>query len=243
MDSLFTNKVAASVLVTGLLLMGLNEASHSFFHVEEHERPGMFVDVPEVAAAGPAEEEGPVDYLALMTAADPSAGAEVAVKCQQCHTFEQGGEALQGPNLYGVLGRDVASVPGFSYSSGENGLEGVEGVWDYEKLDHFLARPRGFASNTAMNFVGLRRESERADIMAYLRTLTNGTPYPMPEPLPEVEEASETVEGEAAEGEVAEGEAVEGETPAEGEAPAATEGEGETAPAEEAPAEPAPAEH
>ncbi len=237
MDSLFTNKVAASVLVTGLLLMGLNEASHAFFHVEEHEEAGMFVEVPEVVAGGPVEEAGPVDYLALMTAADAAAGEQVAVKCHQCHTFEPGGEALQGPNLYGVLGRDIASVPGFSYSSGENGLEGKEGVWDYEKLDAFLGRPKAFASNTAMNFVGLRRESERADMMAYMRTLTNGAPYPMPEPLPEVEEVAETTDGEAP---------AEDEAPAEGGEPAApTEADASAAPAEEAqtPAEPAPAEH
>lgn len=234
MDSLFTNKVAFSVLATGLVLIGLNEASHAFFHVEEHEQPGMYVEVPEAAAAGPVVEEGPTDYLALMTAADAAAGEQVAVKCQQCHTFNQGGEALQGPNLYGVLGRDVASLAGFSYSSGENGLEGVEGVWDYQKLDEFLARPRGFASNTAMNFVGLRRESERADMIAYLRTLTSGDMYPMPDPLPEVETVAETTDGEG-----------EGEAPANGEEVAApAEGEPAPAPAEEAPAEPAaPAEH
>lgn len=233
MDSLFTNKVAFSLLATGLIVMGLNEVSHSFFHVEEHEQPGMFVAVPDAAeAGGPVEEEGPVDYFALLSAADPAAGEQVAVKCQQCHTFNQGGEALQGPNLYGVMGRDVASLASFSYSSGENGLEGVEGVWDYQKMDEFLARPRGFASNTAMNFVGLRRETERADIMAYLRTLTNGEPLPLPEPLPEVEEVAETVEGETAEG----AEPAEGEAPAEGAA-----AEGETAPAEEGAAE-APAE-
>ncbi len=246
MDSLFTNKVAFSLLATGLIVMGLNEVSHSFFHVEEHEQPGMFVAVPDAAeAGGPIEEAGPVDYFALLTAADAAAGEQVAVKCQQCHTFTPGGEALQGPNLYGVMGRDVASVAGFSYSSGENGLEGVEGVWDYQKMDEFLARPRGFASNTAMNFVGLRRETERADIMAYMRTLTNGAPLPLPEPLPEVEEVAETAEGETAEG-------AEGAEPAEGEAPAdGAAAEGEAAPAEgtaeEAPAEqaedaPAPAE-
>ncbi len=228
MDGLFANKVFFSVLATGLLVMGLNEASHGFFHHEEHEQMGYFVEIPEApAGGGPVEEEGPVDYLALMTAADASAGAQVAVKCQQCHSFEQGGGDIQGPNLFGVLGRDIASEPGYDYSSGENGLADKPGVWDYAQLDTFLERPRAYASNTAMNFVGLRRETERADMIAYLRTLNTGTAYPMPEPLPVVEEVETPEEGAPAE----DGATVE-------------EGAVEPAPAE-APAEetPAPAEH
>lgn len=198
MDGLFTNKVLFSVFATGLLFIGVNEVSHGFFHTEKHEKPGYFIDVPEDqgSAGGADEEEAPVDYLALMTAADPVAGQAVAVKCQQCHTFEQGGEALQGPNLFNIMGRDIASNPSFKYSSGDNGLEGKAGNWDYVQMNAFLERPKGFASATAMNFVGLRKEKDRFDMMAYLRSLNSGTPIAMPEPLPEIEEVVEAaVEG------------------------------------------------
>ncbi len=198
MSDLGFNKIAFCVLGTSLLLIGLNEASHAFFHTEHHEKDAYFVDVPETPAAGAAPaEEGPRDYFALLSAADPAAGAQVAVKCHQCHTFEQGGENLQGPNLFGVLGRDIASLPSFtSYSTGPGSLSDLEGVWDYEKLDHFIERPKKFRPATAMNFLGVSKQTDRANLMAYLRTLTSGEPLPLPPPLPpEATNAAAPAEG------------------------------------------------
>ena len=101
MSDLGFNKIAFCVLGTGLMLIGLNEASHAFFHTEHHEKDAYLIEVPETPAGGggPAVVEGPRDYFALLSAADPVAGKEVSVKCQQCHKFEPGAEALQGPPL------------------------------------------------------------------------------------------------------------------------------------------------
>jgi cytochrome c len=186
MSDLGVNKIAFCVLGTGLLLIGLNEASHAFFHTEHHEKDAYFVEVPETPAGGAAVvEEGPRDLGTLLAAADAAAGKDVAVKCQQCHTFDQGGGALQGPNLYGVVGRDVASVAGFaSYSKGPGSLTDLEGNWDYEKLDHFIERPKKFRPATAMNFLGVTKTTDRMNLIAYLRTLTSGEPLPLPAPLP-----------------------------------------------------------
>jgi cytochrome c len=186
MDLTF-NKIAFCVLGTGLIMIGLNEVSHAFFHTEEHEKPGYFVEVPEAGTtmAAAAEEEGPRDYGVLIAAGDIEAGKQVAVKCLQCHSFDPGGAALQGPPLYGVVGRNIASVAGFKYSEGENGLAAKSAaVWNYEDLDHFLERPKGYAAGTAMNFVGLKKEKDRSDLLAYMRTLTAGEPLPLPAPLP-----------------------------------------------------------
>ena len=214
MSNLFLNKVGASICMTALAMVGLGTAANSFFHKEKHEQMGYAIDIPEAGAEGGAaaeEEKGPTDYLALMTAADPAKGEAVALKCKQCHSEEKDGPVIQGPPLYGVVGREIASYPGFKYSAGDNGLEGRAGQhWDYEHLFHFLERPKGYAPDTAMNFVGIRKETDRADLIAFLRTLTDGEPYPMPDPLPVTEEA-----------------------PAE-DAAAPAEGEGEAAPAEAA---------
>jgi cytochrome c len=185
MSDLGFNKIAFCVLGTGLMLIGLNEASHAFFHTEKHEKDAYFVEVAEAPAGGGAVvEEGPRDLGTLLAAADPIAGKEVAVKCQQCHVFVEGGAPLQGPSLYGIVGRDVASVAGFKYSTGAGSLEDLEGNWDYEKLDHFIERPKKFRPATAMNFLGIAKTTDRMNLIAYLRTLTAGEPLPLPAPLP-----------------------------------------------------------
>ena len=183
MSDLGFNKIAFCVLGTGLALIGLNEASHAFFHEEHHEKPGYFVDVPE-ASTGPAVAviEGPRDYNKLITAASAENGKVVSVKCQQCHKFEAGAEST-GPSLFGILGKDIASEPGFKYSAGPNSMSAQEGAWTYEMFDHYIENPKKKVPGTAMNFIGLKKQTDRADLMAYLRTL--GNPPPLPDPLPD----------------------------------------------------------
>jgi cytochrome c len=185
MSDLGFNKIAFCVLGTGLMLIGLNEASHAFFHVEHHEKDAYFIEVPDAPAGGGGAvvEEGPRDLGALLAAADPAAGKEVAVKCQQCHKFEPGAENLQGPPLYGVVGRDIASLD-FKYSTGGGSLTELDGNWDYEKLDHFIENPKKFRPATGMNFMGVKKTTDRMNLIAYLRTLTSGEPLPLPAPLP-----------------------------------------------------------
>jgi|JI10StandDraft_1071094.scaffolds.fasta_scaffold02473_12 cytochrome c len=249
MSDLGFNKIAFCILGTGLALIGLNEASHSLFHTAHHEKPGYLVDVPEVhAGGGEAVVEGPRDYFTLISTADVAKGEEQHKKCLQCHTFEQGGANLQGPNLFGVLGRDIASHAGFKYSTGKGSLTEHAGNWTYENLDHFIERPKGFASGTAMNFAGINSRltglQDRMNLIAYLRTLGSES-VPLPAPLP----ASATA---PADGAVA---PVDGAVPADGAAPAAVPGATPaapgapapaapgTTPAPTAPAQPAPAPH
>ena len=236
MSDLGFNKIAFCVLGTGLALIGLNEASHALFHTTHHEKPGYFVDVPEAAAGGDAVVEGPRDYGTLLLAADIAKGEEQHKKCLQCHTFEQGGATLQGPNLYGILGRDIASVAGFKYSTGKGSLSEHEGAWTYENLDHFIERPKTFASGTAMNFAGINSRltglQDRMNLIAYLRTLGSES-VPLPAPLPPA--ATAPADGAAAA-------PVDGAAPAapvDGAAPAAVPGATPPAPGAPAPAAPA----
>lgn len=234
MSDLGFNKIAFCVLGTGLALIGINEASHAMFRHSEHEFAGYYIPVEEATTAGPVET-GPVDYGTLLAAADIAKGEEQHKKCVQCHTFEQGGATLQGPPLYGVLGRDIASVPGFSYSTGAGSLSEKEGVWTYDQLDHFIERPKGYAPATAMNFAGINSritgQADRINLIAYLRTLGSES-IPLPAPLPA--SATAPADGAAA--------PADGATPpADGAAPAAPADGAATTPAPGAPAAPAPA--
>jgi cytochrome c len=188
MSDLGFNKIAGSVLATGLALIGLNEASHAFFHEAHYEKDGYHIEVPEVHAGSDANvvEEGPRDYFVLISNASAEAGKEVANKCTQCHKFEPGAEST-GPSLYGIIGKRIAAEPNFKYTTGPGSMTAYaeeHGTWTYEAFDHYIENPKKAAPGTAMNFIGLRRESERANIMAYLRTLTSGEPVPLPDPLP-----------------------------------------------------------
>jgi cytochrome c len=176
MSDLFFNKLAFCALSTGLLLTGLNEASHTMFPAKTF--AAIAKPTPETDRRR--ELAAQLDYHALFAVADASAGKVVSSKCMSCHRFEDGAAALVGPPLFGVLGRDIGSLPGFSYSSGAGSLTSLEGAWTYEKLERFVKRPREFASGTAMNFPGIRKLEDRINLIAYLRTLTSGEPEPLP---------------------------------------------------------------
>ena len=125
-------------------------------------------------AAPAAEAEKPLG--ARLAAADAAKGATIAKRCEACHTLNKGGAIRVGPNLYGVVGRPKASFPGFVYS---DAVKKLGGSWTYEDLDRFLTKPSAFAPGTKMGFPGLPSGEERADVIAYLRSLSPDAP-PLP---------------------------------------------------------------
>ena len=112
----------------------------------------------------------------LLAKADAKKGEQDAKVCQTCHNFQKGKGAKIGPPLWGVVGRKIASVPGFAYS---NSLKGVSGDWTYEVLNKWITDPKALASGTKMTFPGEKSEQRRADILAYLQTLSD-KPVPFP---------------------------------------------------------------
>lgn len=131
------------------------------------------------AAAGAAETASEMaGFGAVVAAADILKGEKVAKKCKACHTLEAGAGNKIGPNLWGVVGRPVAAVEGFRYSSALAGLAG--NAWTYEDLNAFILRPKDFAPGTKMTFAGIKKIEDRAALIAYLRTLSDA-PLPLPE--------------------------------------------------------------
>lgn len=102
-------------------------------------------------------------------ATDPDNGRRQFRLCQSCHKISPDGEALVGPNLYAMFGRRAGSMPGFRYSDAlaEAGFD-----WTPEKLDAWLADPRGYLPGNAMSFAGIRDPQDRADLIAFLQQAT-----------------------------------------------------------------------
>lgn len=111
---------------------------------------------------------------------DPADGEKVARKCKACHTFEEGGASKIGPPLWDIVNRPVASAESFSkYSDAMKAHAGGGTVWSYAELDAFLEAPKTHVPGTKMSFSGLRKDKDRAEILAYLRTLS-ANPAPLP---------------------------------------------------------------
>lgn len=100
-------------------------------------------------------------------AGDPERGEVVFQKCYACHSVIPGETGLTGPNLAGVVGRRIASAPGFDYSPAL--AERSAGVWTEAALDAFIRAPEDLVPGTEMTFVGLPDAGERADVIAFLK--------------------------------------------------------------------------
>ena len=177
MDSLKLNKIFAGVLLAGLLaLTGIKLAEIVVPHqkIASNAYP---IEVTEVASSSaPAAPAGPEPVLALLASADVAAGQKLAKKCTACHVFEAGGQNKVGPVLWNIVNANKGGVDGFGYSTA---LAEFGGAWDYASLNAFLYKPKAYISGTKMNFAGLKKPSDRANMIAYLRSLAD-TPAALP---------------------------------------------------------------
>jgi len=143
-----------------------------------------------VIACGKANADAALDPISpRLATADPAQGEKIFLQCRVCHVAEKGASPTVGPNLWGIVGRPVASKPDFSYS---DSLKAIGGEWDYEKLNRYLFDPKAMAPQTRMAFTGIKPPRQRADLIAHLRTLADD-----PVPLPEVpsEDAGQAYRG------------------------------------------------
>lgn len=184
MDSFEWNKVMGAIVGSLLLIFGgIKVLEEVVYHDQELDQLAYLQEVAdragETQVASAAEPMEPAfDLAAALQTASAESGERVAARCAACHNFVKGGANQIGPNLWDVLGREIAAIDGFNYS---NTLQGKDGAWTYEAMNAFLENPRGWAPGTSMAFAGLNRDSDRANIIAYMRQQADNPPA-----LPEV---------------------------------------------------------
>lgn len=184
MDSFEFNKIAGAVLGSILFVMVIGILADIFYHTEEANPQAYAVAEAEAggeAGGGAVAEEVP--FAVLLAQADVGRGERASRKCTACHTFEEGGPARIGPNLYAIVGAPHAHMAGFAYSAAMQAKSSEP--WGFEELDHFIENPRGYLPGTIMSFAGIRNAQERADLIVYLNTLGSNKPLPAAPAAPE----------------------------------------------------------
>ena len=181
MSGLELNKFVGAILLVLLTAQVISTIGDALVHPRAHGPAAVTASAPAQIQKQDIKIE-PVS--GLIASANADNGKKVAAKCIACHTMEKGGANKIGPNLYGILGHQVAAQQGFSYS---NAMKAKGGVWDYEHLNEFVAAPTKIVPGTKMTFAGLDKVKERADLIAYLRTMSDSPPPVPPAAAPAAE--------------------------------------------------------
>jgi len=181
MSGLEVNKILASIIMALLIVTLIGHFGDLLVNTEHHDEgeTAYKIDVEEMPSgdSGIVKKEEVIEPIsALLVSASLENGEKLFKKCATCHNYEKGGANKVGPQLWNLINRPKANVEGFAYSKA---LAEYGGEWSYEELAEFLYKPKKFIKGTKMNFAGLKKVKDRADIVYFLREQSD-SPVPLP---------------------------------------------------------------
>ena len=180
MNPIFIYKILAALIMTILILFLIGRGAEIIY---SSKKSSQYTSSTILSESTQDEEKATIEtnssnnlvsenseLLALIDTADPQDSVNLRIRCLSCHTFGEGESNRVGPNLWNIVGRPIASVPGFTYSES---LQRIEGTWSLTQLDLFLTNPQKFAKGTRMNYFGISDARLRSSILSYLRSMNN----------------------------------------------------------------------
>lgn len=179
MANLEGNKIVAAVLTAGVTFGLAGFIGGKVVHPTRPHHAAIAIggEAPAQQAAAPAAPAALEPITPLLAAANAQNGQQVAQRqCAACHSFNEGGRNAVGPNLHGIVGAMHAAKEGFNYSAANRALAGKP--WGYEELNAFIAGPARAMPGTRMGYAGLANVQQRADLIAYLRSISPNAPAP-----------------------------------------------------------------
>jgi len=171
------NKIIVSIVLTVILVVGINKITDAIYYVEKTEKSAYQVaTVTTVASTTSAEtSSGSGDIMAIFASTSAEEGAKVFKQCSACHSIAEGGKNKIGPALWGVLGRQVGSLPDYKYSKA---MAAHGEKWTFEEMNGFLLKPKDWIKGTKMSYAGLKKEKDRAAVILYMNENTSN-PLPL----------------------------------------------------------------
>ena len=182
MSSFEFNKILAAIILALVIVVIIGKIGNVIVNTDKikQNETAYKIDIPKAdvsTEASSATSTTAIDsILVLLATASIDNGEKIYKKCGACHNYEKGGKSKIGPNLWNIVNRVKAGTDGFAYS---NALVEFGGNWTYEDLNNFLYKPKEYIKGTKMNFAGLKKAQDRADLILWLRN-NSENPIPLP---------------------------------------------------------------
>ena len=167
MNSFEINKIIAAIILTIVIVFGVNKLADVIYNVKapEGNTYNIVTETKEISKDDTVNVESDVNIIALLALGSINHGKMVFKKCAACHSVSKGGSNKIGPALWGIIGRKAGSISDYKYSKA---MSGFGKIWDFEGMNTFLIKPRDYVKGTKMAYTGLKKEKDRASIILYL---------------------------------------------------------------------------